>query len=196
MKNGPGRETRPDCFAALSRSPYSDCIRACPGSATAIPDETYSPSLLRSVLIEILRILAAWVRLPRQPVEGRGSGRARHRPPCGPGRASPLSACLCFTRSRVATARRPQRLALGRHHRSDADLRALGQQHGTMDARVAFSLRTLPRHELLSSSCASPPIGLSASPLSRHTSRSDRPARGCRPAAGSAGRRRCTTLSR
>jgi hypothetical protein len=44
--------------AALARTP--------PGSATSRPAETYSLSLLRRVRIEMPRILAAWVRLPRQ----------------------------------------------------------------------------------------------------------------------------------
>ncbi len=46
--------------------PIAALIRAWPGSATSRPAATYSLSLLRRVRIEMPRILAAWVRLPRQ----------------------------------------------------------------------------------------------------------------------------------
>src|SRR6478736_8317711 len=52
--------------ACLERSYAAPLISPPPGGGTGTPSETYSLSLLRKVRIEMPRILAAWVRLPRQ----------------------------------------------------------------------------------------------------------------------------------
>ena len=61
--------TRPasGCASCNSRSGRS---RLLPGLRHGMPASMYSFSLLRRVRIEMPRILAAWVRLPKQKVEG------------------------------------------------------------------------------------------------------------------------------
>ena len=62
---GPGR-ARDQPLACASCNSVQAAAGFCPGSGTAMPASMYSFSLLRRVRIEMPRILAAWVRLPKQ----------------------------------------------------------------------------------------------------------------------------------
>src|ERR1700757_3611782 len=95
-----------------------------------MPPSAYSFSLLRSVRIEMPRMLAAWVRLPRQCLS---VSRMRSRS---------TSATVRPTSARVTCS---AACAVGRQDRIGPDLVARRQQHGAVDGILELAHVAGPR---------------------------------------------------
>ena len=165
-----------------------------PGGGTGTPSAEYSLSLLRSVRIEMPRMLAAWVRLPRQCLSvsrmRSRSTSATVRPTSARDTCSAASAA-CGDRRRAALLIEPH--AVRREDASGADLGAGRQQHGAMHG--VFQLAHVAGPAVDASACAraSADSGRAGTPLASAylldediaPARSRRPA--ARAAAGSSG---------
>ena len=168
-----------------------------PGGGIGTPSSAYSLSLLRSVRIEMPRMLAAWVRLPRQwssvsRIRSRSTS-ATVRPTSD---ARDLLGGLRGMR-RDARAARPDRAgAVGHGDGVGADLVAAGEQHGAMEGVLQFAHVAGPAVDAERALRASAESGRAGRPLAlayflaKNCASSQRCRRAARAAAGASGSRR------
>ncbi|SPK02037.1 protein of unknown function [Methylorubrum extorquens DM4] len=173
--------------------------RTPPGSATFTPASTYSLSLLRSVRIEMPRMRAAWVRLPRQ-----WSRVSRIRSRSTSATVRPTSPRVAASAALAARSTGPE-AAVGAASDSPSGLRIASGPISAPCARstarwiVFSSSRTLPGQGLRATrACASRASGRSGRPFSSAYLRAKWAVSSRMSASRSrkAGRRRCTTLRR
>src|SRR5215207_2595017 len=151
LNNGPAEAyARLDRVSSRARAgagaPQALITLAWPGSGTAAPAAVYSPSLLRSVRIEMPRIFAACVRLPRQ---WSSVSRMRSCSTCAtvrPTRARVTASAVRAARVAGSEAAGPSASPSGVRIASTS---ISGPVASSTARCIAFSSsRTLPRHEL------------------------------------------------